>query len=948
MAIAPRRISVDDFSDLLRIFRFPRKIESIHLHHTWNPSRREFRGQSTIEAMDPAHHLAIDPEGYLWTGRNWNDPPASAQGFNGNARFGPFMIELVGDFNLGHDSFDGPQRDAAVRALALLLRRCQLPLEQIRFHKQMDDRTSCPGGIDRDALLQDVAKSSSALKPARTVITPFDDSMLRAQAIAEALASSSGRAAADDTGELPEEKQRGDGSREAFGRAVDGPPDLSAPLTADDLAELSGHVINMRGGHFADDTEFHTDEGTVRHIFTHLLEDEYERRKEAKMPMRIVFFAHGGLIPESAGLRIAQKHVWWWKKNNVYPIYFVWHTGFWQTVGDLLRRHLTGARGPLDIIGNVKDHLLEEFARYAGGVDVWGGMKYDAEHAVAPGGGSLFVADRLAEFVQAHKDGGVPVEVHAAGHSAGAIFHSYFAPAAVERHVAVKSMHFLAPALRVDGFKQRLDGRLGNGIDKLTIYTMRRELEEADNCAKIYGKSLLYLIHFALEPSRREPLLGLQQSLLNDPALVNRFGLGSQKSPTGEVVWSKSKIDPRHSTQATAHGAFDDDPDTMNSVLRNILDLPNDAQLQADFVESASRGLVDEQDLREPMPPEVALLQTAAVPAPPPFPGWSPSQQAAAAAAPIVTPQPGHGRVAVCVGINDYPQQPLSGCVADARQWADALRRLGFDTTLLLDREATADKIRSTLVGLVERAQAGDVVVFQYSGHGTQVPDQNADEKDAVDEALCPYDYADGNLLVDDDIGAILDGVKAGVSFTFFLDCCHSGSATRFAVGRAVAAASNDERPRFITLTPEQKQAYLAKSRRRGLRVASRSRRVDEIPEVVFAACRPDEVAWESGGSGDFTRNTVPLLAQAAAGTTNSAFLDMITRSFGPAGRQHPVLDCAPVSLTTPLLQVRGSVAAPSRAYTPAAASGQANDGARIAAALRDLAMSIEASYPHG
>jgi metacaspase-1 len=30
---------------------------------------------------------------------------------------------------------------------------------------------------------------------------------------------------------------------------------------------------------------------------------------------------------------------------------------------------------------------------------------------------------------------------------------------------------------------------------------------------------------------------------------------------------------------------------------------------------------------------------------------------------------------------------------------------------------------------------------MHYSGHGTQIPDDDGDEADGMDEALCPVDY---------------------------------------------------------------------------------------------------------------------------------------------------------------------------------------------------------------
>ena len=42
---------------------------------------------------------------------------------------------------------------------------------------------------------------------------------------------------------------------------------------------------------------------------------------------------------------------------------------------------------------------------------------------------------------------------------------------------------------------------------------------------------------------------------------------------------------------------------------------------------------------------------------------------------------------------------------------------------LLPAREATRETILGRLDALIREARAGDVLVFQFSGHGTQVPD---------------------------------------------------------------------------------------------------------------------------------------------------------------------------------------------------------------------------------
>jgi hypothetical protein len=73
---------------LLQRFEFTRTIDAIHTHHTWRPRQDDYNELATIEAMwryhtqqngwrDIAQHISIAPDGTIWTGRDWNLPPAS-------------------------------------------------------------------------------------------------------------------------------------------------------------------------------------------------------------------------------------------------------------------------------------------------------------------------------------------------------------------------------------------------------------------------------------------------------------------------------------------------------------------------------------------------------------------------------------------------------------------------------------------------------------------------------------------------------------------------------------------------------------------------------------------------------------------------------------------------------------------------------------------------------
>ena len=58
-----------------------------------------------------------------------------------------------------------------------------------------------------------------------------------------------------------------------------------------------------------------------------------------------------GWSGEETGLGIALHQIDWWLANGVYPVFFVWETGFLETLGQILspsRDVLPGGRGIFD------------------------------------------------------------------------------------------------------------------------------------------------------------------------------------------------------------------------------------------------------------------------------------------------------------------------------------------------------------------------------------------------------------------------------------------------------------------------------------------------------------------------------------------------------------------------------------------------------------------------
>ncbi len=136
---------------------------------------------------------------------------------------------------------------------------------------------------------------------------------------------------------------------------------------------------------------------------------------------------------------------------------------------------------------------------------------------------------------------------------------------------------------------------------------------------------------------------------------------------------------------------------------------------------------------------------------------------------------------ALLVGINDYTlatpsgANNLGGCVNDASAMSRQLQRapLQFaaaDVTMLTDQAATKSGIISALRGLMAASEAGDVLCFYYSGHGTYVADSGVPGRFA--QALF---CADGQTLLDRELASLTSSLADGVNFTIILDSCFSG-----------------------------------------------------------------------------------------------------------------------------------------------------------------------------
>ena len=263
---------------------------------------------------------------------------------------------------------------------------------------------------------------------------------------------------------------------------------------------------------------------------------------------------------------------------------------------------------------------------------------------------------------------------------------------------------------------------------------------------------------------------------------------------------------------------------------------------------------------------------------------------------------------ALLIGLNEYSGDinRLRGCVNDVEQVKGLLKTYyGFSDDsieMLVNSQATKAGIQAGLNWLTTGSQAGDVLVFHYSGHGSQVADNGNDELDGSDEIIIPYDHDWNNPLRDDDLKAAFDRIGPGVSLTVMMDCCHSGTGTRPA---PAADADTTRLPisRYL-IPPDAVTAaikFLENLRRLFSRPANRFQVVKTAENnVLVAACRDNQTSADAYIANDYHGAFTWYLAEAIQATGGRLTYRELAQRVGVGGQayaQQPQLECQPALL---------------------------------------------------
>jgi hypothetical protein len=254
--------------------------------------------------------------------------------------------------------------------------------------------------------------------------------------------------------------------------------------------------------------------------------------------------------------------------------------------------------------------------------------------------------------------------------------------------------------------------------------------------------------------------------------------------------------------------------------------------------------------------------------------------------------QPTKRKLALLVGINEYPQDPnLSGCITDVELQRELLiARFGFqpkDILTLTNRQATRENIETAFVEhLSEQARADDVVVFHYSGYGSQVKiampstDEITEITDQLVNSLVPTDGivpTKGKPVANDLLTETLFSLGRSLptnKLTLVLDTSFS-KAEQLLRGNLHVRSFSRVAER---LNPEE----LAFREGLKMRLASRASQKDNPGIILLAAGKNQEAVeaqWQGFSAGLFTYALTQYLWQATPASKIQVALERATET---------------------------------------------------------------------
>ncbi len=366
------------------------------------------------------------------------------------------------------------------------------------------------------------------------------------------------------------------------------------------LIDIRPFVVDCgNDGKLSESGDYWTSEADVARLFTETI----PKATKSWRKRRVLLYLHGGLNSEVdvAKRVIAFRDVL--HDNQIYPLHIMWESGAAEILEELIRTSITKpderAGGTADWMHKLRDHLVEakdrtfELTTARLGSDMWNEMKRNASLSSTSldGSGAMqiiikHVVDALSRVSAAER---ATWEFHVVAHSAGSIYFAYALEHLLDmqaQNIRFGSVHFMAPAMSAELFRTMILPKIQPGGCPVPSLFILSDPAELADCVGPYGKSLLYLVSNAFEGVREKPILGMEKFVMADSALKSLFERRTANRLPSLVIATKAQSggdkDPFSASHSETHGGFDNDPATLNSILRRIIE-PSDGKLAREF-----------------------------------------------------------------------------------------------------------------------------------------------------------------------------------------------------------------------------------------------------------------------------------------------------------------------------------------------------------------------------
>jgi hypothetical protein len=132
------------------------------------------------------------------------------------------------------------------------------------------------------------------------------------------------------------------------------------------------------------------------------------------------------------------------------------------------------------------------------------------------------------------------------------------------------------------------------------------------------------------------------------------------------------------------------------------------------------------------------------------------------------------------IGINQVSERhyrglvpELYGCWNDAVAMYEIAQKLNYyHPATLGDECATFANVANDIIFISKLVKPGDIFLLTYSGHGTQIIDEDGDESDRLDECLILYN----KIMTDDYLTGLFRKFPEDTRIVVIADCCHSAT----------------------------------------------------------------------------------------------------------------------------------------------------------------------------